>query len=48
MPKHFVPCVQFDVAKVEFSIGSDRHSKPTIAVSYGEAGDVDINSDSAA
>jgi len=35
-----VPCVQFDVSKVEFSIGSDRHGKPTIAVSYGEAGDV--------
>mgnify|MGYP003632945945 CR=1 FL=1 len=40
MPKHFMPYHEFDVSKVQFAIGSDRHGKPTIAVTYNEAAEV--------
>lgn len=40
MGKHYVPYASFDASKLQFSIGSDRHGKPTLVIAYNENSEV--------
>ena len=38
MPKHFLAFADLDVALINFTLGTDRQGKTTIAMTYGPAG----------